>query len=64
LGARVVAGKGVARSILTGSAQEITEQIRAYVDAGATHIIMYIQPPYKPELLRRFAKEIMPNFRQ
>ena len=63
LGARVLEGKGIARSVLTGSPKEITEQIRAYVDAGATHIIMNIQPPYKPELLQRFAKEVMPNFR-
>ncbi len=63
LGARVIAGKGVSRSILAGSPKEITEQIRAYVDAGATHIIMNLQPPYDPALLRRFATEVMPNFR-
>jgi F420-dependent oxidoreductase-like protein len=63
LGARVLAGKGVSRSILAGSAQQITDQIRPYVDAGATHIILHIEPPYDPELLRRFAKEVMPNFR-
>jgi F420-dependent oxidoreductase-like protein len=63
LGARVLAGKGVARSVLAGSAQEITDKIRAYVDAGASHIIVHIEPPYDPQLLRRFAKEVMPNFR-
>ncbi len=63
LGARMIAGKGVSRSVLAGSAQEITEQIRTYVDAGASHIIVHIEPPYDKELLRRFAKEVMPNFR-
>jgi F420-dependent oxidoreductase-like protein len=63
LGARVIAGKGVSRSILAGSADEITETIRSYVDAGVTHIIVHIEPPYDPELLRRFAKEVMPKFR-
>jgi F420-dependent oxidoreductase-like protein len=63
LGARVIEDKRVAQSILVGSASQITEQIRTYVDAGATHIIMNIQPPYDPDLLRRFATEVMPNFR-
>jgi len=63
LGARMVEDKRVAQSILAGSASQITDQIRTYVDAGATHIIMNIQPPYDPDLLRRFASEVMPNFR-
>jgi len=63
LGARLLENKRVASSILAGSPQEITDRIRTYVDAGATHVIMNLQPPYDPELLRRFAKEVMPNFR-
>jgi F420-dependent oxidoreductase-like protein len=63
LGARAIAGKNVSRSVLAGSPKEITDQIRQYVDAGASHIIVHIEPPYDPELLRRFAKEVMPNFR-
>jgi F420-dependent oxidoreductase-like protein len=63
LGARLIEDKRVAQSILVGSAQQITDHIRTYVDAGATHIIMNIQPPYDAELLRRFATEVMPNFR-
>jgi len=63
LGARVIAGKRVSRSILAGSAKEITDLIRSYVDAGATHIIVHIEPPYDPQLLRRFATEVIPNFR-
>jgi len=63
MGARLMTDKRIARSVLAGSPQEITERIREYVDAGATHIIMNIQPPYDPALLRRFATEVMPNFR-
>ena len=63
LGAQLIEDKRVAQSILAGSSKQITEHIRSYVDAGATHIIMNIQPPYDPELLRRFAREVMPNFR-
>ena len=63
LGARMIEDKRVAQSILAGSASQITDQIRTYVNAGATHIIMNIQPPYDPDLLRRFASEVMPNFR-
>lgn len=61
--ARVVAGKRVARSLLAGSADSIANTIQKYVDAGVTHIVMNIQPPYDPELLRRFAREVMPRFR-
>ncbi len=63
LGARMMEDKRVAQSILAGSAKDITEQIRSYVDAGATHVIMNIQPPYDADLLHRFASEVMPNFR-
>ncbi len=63
LGARVAAGKGAQTAMLAGSPQDITDKIRTYVDAGVTHIIVHIEPPYDPELLRRFAKEVMPNFR-
>ena len=63
LGARLMTDKAIARNVLAGSPKEITEKIRTFVDAGATHIVMNIQPPYERELLERFAKEVMPNFR-
>jgi len=63
LGARIVESKEVAQSILAGSPKEIAAQIQRFVDAGATHIIMNLRPPYDPELLRRFAREVMPRFR-
>jgi F420-dependent oxidoreductase-like protein len=63
LGARLMTDKAIARNVLAGSPKEITEKIQTFVDAGATHIVMNIQPPYERELLERFANEVMPNFR-
>jgi F420-dependent oxidoreductase-like protein len=63
LGARLIEDARVSQAMLAGSPKEITDKIQTYVDAGATHIVMNIQPPYDVELLRRFAKEVMPNFR-
>ena len=63
LGARFMTSKRIARSVLAGNAKQITEKIQTYVDAGATHIIMNIRPPYDPKLLHRFATEVMPNFK-
>lgn len=63
LAARFMTNERIARSLLAGSAKQITEKIQTYVDAGATRIVMNVQPPYAPELLDRFAKEVMPNFR-
>jgi F420-dependent oxidoreductase-like protein len=63
LGARLIADERIARSVLAGSPKEITEKIQTYVDVGVSHIIMNVQAPYKPDLLQRFAQEVMPNFR-
>jgi F420-dependent oxidoreductase-like protein len=52
----------IAQGLLAGSAAQITEKLQSYVDAGVTHIIMNIQPPFDGPLLERFAKEVMPNF--
>ncbi|HVN84980.1 MAG TPA: LLM class F420-dependent oxidoreductase [Candidatus Binatia bacterium] len=63
LGARLVAGKGAQAAMLAGTPKEIIEKIQTYVDAGATHIIVHIEPPYDKEMLRRFVKDVMPAFR-
>jgi F420-dependent oxidoreductase-like protein len=63
LGARLIAGDRAQRALLAGSASSIRDKIQTYVDAGVSHIIMNIQPPYDPALLRRFANEVMPGFR-
>jgi F420-dependent oxidoreductase-like protein len=63
LAARAIAGGAIAENALTGSAESIKQQIQAYVDAGATRVIITTRPGIKPDLMRRFAKEIMPAFR-
>jgi F420-dependent oxidoreductase-like protein len=61
LGARIIEDKRIARGLLAGSADAITAKIQEYVDAGATHVIVNIQPPYDVDMLRRFAREVMPK---
>jgi F420-dependent oxidoreductase-like protein len=63
LGARAVVRKEVAQSILADSPATIQRRIREYADAGATEIILSLRPPLDRELLRRFAKDIMPAFK-
>jgi len=63
LGARVVVRKEVARAILAGSPDAISERLRAYADAGVTEVIVNLRPPFDRDLLRRFATEVMPRFR-
>jgi F420-dependent oxidoreductase-like protein len=63
LGARMIAGERVQKSVLAGSPDEIRKKIQSYVDVGVTHIIMNIQPKYERQLLERFAADVMPSFR-
>jgi F420-dependent oxidoreductase-like protein len=63
LAARAVVGDN-ARNVLAGSADEIKARIREYVDAGATQVIITTRPGINHDLMRRFAEEIMPAFRE
>jgi alkanesulfonate monooxygenase SsuD/methylene tetrahydromethanopterin reductase-like flavin-dependent oxidoreductase (luciferase family) len=58
----VLAGD-LARNVLTGSPDSIKEQIRTYLEAGSTRVIITTRPAINHELMRRFAQEIMPAFR-
>jgi alkanesulfonate monooxygenase SsuD/methylene tetrahydromethanopterin reductase-like flavin-dependent oxidoreductase (luciferase family) len=62
LGARVMVGKDIARSVLADSPGAIRDRIRTYADAGATEIILSLRPPFDRGMLRRFAQDIMPAF--
>lgn len=64
LGARLLAGERIAQSVLAGSADGIKSRIREYVEAGATSVIITTRPSLNHDLMRRFAKEIMPAFRE
>src|SRR3989441_2388942 len=64
LGARVIAGRKIARDVMADSPAAIRERIQKYVDAGATEIILPLRPPFDRGLLRKFSQDIMPAFRQ
>src|SRR5256886_414313 len=64
LGARVIAGRKIARDVMADSPAAIRERIQKYVDAGATEIILSLRPPFDRGLLRKFSQDIMPAFRQ
>lgn len=63
LGARLMVDKAIAQNVLAGSADDIRDRIRAYVDAGVTEVILSVRPPADPALLRQFATEVMPGLR-
>ena len=63
LGARLLVDERAAVSVLAGSADEIKEKIRSYLDVGATSVIITTRPSINHELMKRFASEIMPAFR-
>jgi F420-dependent oxidoreductase-like protein len=46
------------------SSDAIEKRVREYVDAGATEIVLGLRPPFDRELLRRFAREVMPRFHE
>lgn len=48
---------------LTGTTEEVRGRVQALADAGVHHFILSFPAPYDRQLLRRFAKEIMPAFR-
>ncbi len=48
---------------LTGTKEEVRSRIQALADAGIQHFIISLPAPHDRELLRRFAKEVMPAFR-
>jgi alkanesulfonate monooxygenase SsuD/methylene tetrahydromethanopterin reductase-like flavin-dependent oxidoreductase (luciferase family) len=64
--ARVVAAiearnTGMERPMLSGSADELAERIRAYRDLGFTNVLYHLAPPYDDETLERFIAEVKPQ---
>jgi F420-dependent oxidoreductase-like protein len=51
--------------VLAGNPGEVADQVRAFVEAGVTHVIAMSFAPYgnQIESVRRFAREVMPEFR-
>ena len=51
------------KQFMVGTADEITERLRRLADAGANYLIVYMpRVAYEPEMVNRFAKEVIPNF--
>jgi F420-dependent oxidoreductase-like protein len=49
--------------LLVGSAAEVRERIRRFVEVGVTHFILIASAPFNHRSLRRFAEEVIPTFR-
>jgi len=49
------------RAVMTGSGDQITERVRAYVALGFRHVIYHLPAPYDQETLERFVTEVRPN---
>ena len=47
---------------MVGTAEEIVERLRPRVEAGVNYFITYMpRVAYEPEMVERFAKEIIPE---
>ena len=52
-----------AEQFMVGTADEITERLQPMVDAGVEYFITYLpRVAHEPEMVERFAKEVIPNF--
>lgn len=51
------------QQFMVGTAEEISERLRPLVDAGVNYFIVYLpRVAYEPEMVERFAREVVPNF--
>ena len=50
--------------VLSGSVQEMVDKVGAYVQAGASYVILAMRAPFDRDGLERFAAEVMPALRQ
>jgi len=49
--------------LLMGTTEEIKDRIKALIDAGVTHFIIMPTSPNDHETIRRFAEDVVPEFR-
>ena len=49
--------------VLSGSVQEMVDKVGAYVDAGASYVILAMRAPFDRDGLERFAAEVIPAVR-
>jgi alkanesulfonate monooxygenase SsuD/methylene tetrahydromethanopterin reductase-like flavin-dependent oxidoreductase (luciferase family) len=50
--------------VLSGSVQEMVDKVGAYVDAGASWVILAMRAPFDRDGLERFAAEVLPAVRK
>lgn len=53
----------VEAGLLIGSASQISDRIRQFIEVGVTHFILIAPAPYNRDTLRQFAQKVMPQFR-
>ena len=52
------------QQFMVGTADEISERLQPMVDAGVDYFITYLpRVAHEPEMVERFAREVIPNFR-
>ena len=49
--------------LLVGEAELVRDRIRKLIEVGVTHFILIANSPYNLDSIRRFAEEVMPEFR-
>jgi alkanesulfonate monooxygenase SsuD/methylene tetrahydromethanopterin reductase-like flavin-dependent oxidoreductase (luciferase family) len=48
---------------MVGTAEEIAERLRPRVEAGVNYFIIYMpRAAYEPDMVERFAREVVPSF--
>lgn len=50
--------------LLSKPSEEVRAEVQALANAGVRHFIVWMPPPYDRQMMRRFAKEVMPAFRK
>jgi len=60
---RFGAAAPVAEATLSGSSAEVIDQVARYAEAGADWLVVALRVPLEPEVLERFATEVIPAFR-
>jgi alkanesulfonate monooxygenase SsuD/methylene tetrahydromethanopterin reductase-like flavin-dependent oxidoreductase (luciferase family) len=53
----------MAPSLLIGPVEEVRDRIHEFVEAGVTHFISLLDPPFDHNTIRRFAEEVIPAVR-
>src|SRR5215470_6973009 len=49
--------------LLIGPPEEVRDRIAKLIDVGVTHFILIASAPFKHDMLRRFAGEVIPHFK-